>query len=585
LSATGEIAGIRFVPRQVLPRKSVDNIQTLGALGDLERLRLAARAAGEATFDWEIADDAIFWDGAVEILSPFSNSDALNCGAALFDLIGCSGRERVEDVLNRPSNKQILFDFEFHCTSAVETAWFEMRGIRVPDARGATERIAGIIRIVTEQKHDSQRLTYLATRDELTGHLNRTTLRSELGLVIEEARNKKKQCAYFVAAIDRLAVINEAYGFGTADEVIVTVGERLSAALRDMDLIGRIAGNKFGIVLGTCSEEEMNTIAARLRGIVGNELIATRRGTVSATISVGAVLLPESASSGQEAMLRAEEALDRARSSGRDGFSVYTPSPQREMARLRLMTVADEVAAALRDNRLVFAYQPIVSASSHLPVHYECLLRLVRSDGSIASAGHFIPAAEQLGLVRQVDRRALEMAIAELHAFPAISLAVNVSGTIASDRCWLESFVQYVRANEKVAPRMLVELTETAALNDFEDGTRFISDLREMGCKVAIDDFGAGFTSFRNLKMLRVDMVKIDGGFVRGLASSRENQIFVRTLVELAKHFHLATVAEWVGSAEEVTLLENLGVDFFQGFHCGEPSLSPVWRKNSRGAP
>jgi len=567
------------VPRPVPPRKSVENLQALGAFGDLERLRLAARAAGEATFDWAIADDKVIWDGAAEILSPFSNPVALNCGAALLAWIGSSGRQHIEGLLSNSGNVQVLFDFEFHCTSAIETAWFEMRGVRVSNSRGTTERVAGIVRLVTERKHDAQRLTYLATRDELTGQLNRTTLRSELGLVIEKARKEEKQCAYLVAAIDRLAVINEAYGFGVADEVIVTVGERLTASLRDSDLIGRIAGNKFGIVLAACSEEEMSAIAGRLRGIVGNEVIATRRGTVSATISVGAVLLPWSASSGQEAMLRAEEALDRARAGGRDGFSVYTPSPQRETARLRLMAVADEVAAALRDDRLAFAYQPIVNAKDRLPVHYECLLRLVRSDGSIASAGQFIPAAEQLGLVRQVDRRALEMAVSELHAFPSISLAVNVSGTIASDRCWLESFVQYVRANEQVARRMLIELTETAALNDFEDGTRFISNLREMGCKVAIDDFGAGFTSFRNLKMLRVDIVKIDGAFVRGLASSRENQIFVRTLVDLAKHFHLATVAEWVGSEDEARLLENLGVDFFQGFHCGEPSMSPVWKK------
>jgi EAL domain-containing protein (putative c-di-GMP-specific phosphodiesterase class I) len=125
---------------------------------------------------------------------------------------------------------------------------------------------------------------------------------------------------------------------------------------------------------------------------------------------------------------------------------------------------------------------------------------------------------------------------------------------------------------------LVVELTETAALNDFEEGTRFISDLRQMGCKVAIDDFGAGFTSFRNLKMLRVDIVKIDGAFVRGLAASRENQIFVRTLVDLAKHFNLETVAEWVGSDEEAKLLETLGVEYFQGYHCGEPSMRPVWK-------
>ena len=567
------------MPRHALPRKSVESIHALGAIETLERLRLATRAAGETAFDWTISDDRVVWDGAIEILSPFANSGSLNCGSIFLNWMGPIGRERIDSILTSASTKEILFEFEIQSTSAMETAWFEVRGVRVPDPQGNAERIAGIVRLVTERKRDAQRLTYLATRDELTGHLNRTTLRSELGRAIEQARKEEKQCAYLVAAIDRLAVINEAYGFGAADEVIVAVSERLAASLREIDLIGRIAGNKLGIVLSSCSENEMSAIAERLRGVVRNEVISTRRGAVSATISVGAVLLPSSASSGQEAMLRAEEALDHARGGGRDGYNIYAPSPQREMARLRLMSVADEIAAALSDNRLAFAYQPIISARDDAPVHYECLLRLIRSDGSIVQAGQFIPAAEQLGLVRQVDRRALEMAVADLHAFPKIALAVNVSGTIASDRCWLESFVRYVRANESVAPRMVVELTETAALNDFEEGTRFISNLREMGCRVAIDDFGAGFTSFRNLKMLRVDIVKIDGVFVRGLAASRENQIFVRTLVDLAKHFHLETVAEWVGSEEEAKLLEALGVEYFQGYHCGEPSMCPVWRK------
>ncbi len=569
------------MPRHALPRKSVESIHALGAIEDLERLRLATRAAAQTAFDWTIADDRIVWDGAVEILSPFASSGAPNCGALLRNWISPSGREQIDSILNSLSINEVTFEFEFQSASAMETAWFEVRGVRVPGLNGSAQRIAGIVRVVSERKRDAQRLTYLATRDELTGHLNRSTLRSELGRAIEQARNEEKQCAYLVAAIDRLAVINEAYGFGAADEVIVAVSERLAASLRDSDLIGRIAGNKLGIVLSSCSENEMSAIAERLRGVVRSEVISTRKGAVSATISVGAVLLPSGASSGQEAMLRAEEALDRARGGGRDGYSIYAPSPQREMARLRLMSVADEIAAALRENRLAFAYQPIVSAKTHVPVHYECLLRLVRSDGSTMQAGQFIPAAEQLGLVRQVDRRALEMAVAELHAFPDVTLAVNVSGTIASDRCWLESFVQYVRANESVARRIVVELTETAALNDFEEGTRFISNLRDMGCKVAIDDFGAGFTSFRNLKMLRVDVVKIDGAFIHGLAASRENQIFVRTLVDLAKHFHLETVAEWVGSDEESELLEALGVEYFQGFHFGEPSMCPAWRKKT----
>jgi EAL domain-containing protein (putative c-di-GMP-specific phosphodiesterase class I) len=197
----------------------------------------------------------------------------------------------------------------------------------------------------------------------------------------------------------------------------------------------------------------------------------------------------------------------------------------------------------------------------------------------VAAAGDFIPAAEQLGLVRLVDRRALEMTVAALHAHPEVVLGVNVSGTTAGDPSWLKSFIDYVRANGAIAKRMIVELTETAALHHFEENAQFVSQLRELGCRVAIDDFGAGYTSFRNLQMLRVDMVKIDGAYVQGLATSHDNQIFVRTLVDLAKNFNLKTVAEWVSSEDEASLLESFGVDYFQGYHFGQPALAPDWAK------
>jgi diguanylate cyclase (GGDEF)-like protein len=567
------------VLNQLLPRKPAEEIRALAALHDAERLRLAVAGARMTAFDWTLADDSIAWEGADEILGFHSNPARLQQGEALRAWMSPSGREHLQAVIDGRSLKDCVFDFEFDAASALGTVWFEMRGLRLADAEGAAERLTGVLRCITDHKREAQRLVYLATRDELTGHLNRTSLRAELAEAIRSAKAEERDCAYLVASIDRLAMINEAYGFGAADEVIVAVGERISATLRSSDIIGRIAGNKLGVILGDCSEHEIAVVADRLRAAVREGVIETRTGTVSATVSVGAVWLPSGASSGQEAMLRAEEALDRARSSGRDGFAVYSKSPQRETARLRLMAIADEVVAALNERRLVFAYQPIVAAKSKLPIHYECLLRMARADGTLAAAGQFIPAAEQLGLVRLVDRHALEMTVAQLYAHPDVTLAVNVSGTTSGDPSWLQSFINYVRANREVASRFIVELTETAALDDFEESARFVSNLRDMGCRVAIDDFGAGYTSFRNLQMLRVDMVKIDGTFVRGLAGSPDNQTFVRTLVDLAKNFDLETVAEWVSSDEEAALLENFGVDYFQGFHFGEPVVSPDWAK------
>jgi diguanylate cyclase (GGDEF)-like protein len=568
------------VQGQTLPKKPVDGILALAASHDAERLRLAIAGARETIFDWTIGDDRIAWDGDIDMLASHADVDRLKRGDVFRIWMGEAGRKKLEVVLNDTTAKETTFDIEFEACSAMGSVWFEMRGLRMPGSQGVAERISGVLRVITETKREAQRLTYMATRDELTGHLNRTSLRTELARVIEAAKAESRNCAYLVASIDRLAMINDAYGFGAADELIVAVGERIASTLRGSDIIGRIAGNKLGVILGNCGEREIALVAERLRGAVRGEVVATRGGTVAATISVGAVWLPASASSSQEAMLRAEEALDHARGAGRDGFAAYMKSPQRETARLRMMTIADEVVAALNEKRLVFAYQPIIDAKTRAVKHHECLLRMIKPDGAIVAAGHFIPAAEQLGLVRLVDRHALEMTVACLHANPSASLAVNVSGTTAGDPSWLQSFVTYVRANQQVAQRIIVELTETAALNDFEESARFVSNLREMGCKVAIDDFGAGYTSFRNLQMLHVDMVKIDGSYVKGLVQSPDNQIFVRTLIDLAKNFKLKTVAEWVGSDEEAALLEEMGVDYFQGFHFGEPVLDPVFAKD-----
>jgi diguanylate cyclase (GGDEF)-like protein len=564
---------------QSLQKNSADGVDALRAVDDAERLTLAVSGAGVVTFSWTVADDVIVWDGARDILPNQYGAENINSGRMLLSFANADGRAKLTSIINGKSVQPTQFDIDIEFASAMGSVWFVMVGTRIPGANGATERMTGVMREITERRREKQRLTYLATRDELTGQLNRNSLRTELAQAIDHAKAEERNCAFLVASIDRLAMINDTYGFDAADEVIVAVGERLARMLRSTDVIGRTAGNKFGVILGNCSERELALVADRLRAAVRDRIIDTRSGMVSATCSAGAVLLPQGASSSQEAMLRAEETLTHARSAGRDGFAVYERSPQLETGRLRLMGIADEVVAALKDDRLLFAYQPIIDAKTRLVTHHECLLRMRQEDGTIATAGYFIPAAEQLGLVRLVDRRALEMTVAKLHEQPNVVLGVNVSGTTAGDPSWLKSFIDYVHANASVAKRMIVELTETAALHHFEENANFVSQLRELGCRVAIDDFGAGYTSFRNLQMLHVDMVKIDGSYVQGLATSPDNQIFVRTLVDLAKNFKLKTVAEWVGSAEDAALLESFGIDYFQGFHFGQPVLDPEWAK------
>jgi diguanylate cyclase (GGDEF)-like protein len=561
-----------------------DRLQSLTEVSDAERLRLALTGAQAAVFDWTIPDDRIHWDGAEAALSYHAEFKRLNSGHAFRAWLGPQARGRLLAFINEPSPPDPAFTMDFEALTRSAHLWFEIAAVRIPGSDGRTERVAGMVREITERKSAFNRLSYLATCDELTGHLNRNRLREELSRVIPRAIAERRSCAYVVAAIDKLAVINETYGFDVADEVIITTGQRLAHALRGSDLIGRTAGNKFGIILGECAERDMALIADRLHSAVRGDMIQTRAGSVSASVSFGAVWVPQDAGTSQDAMLRAEEALERAKQTGRSGFAVYSMSVQRESARRRLMTIGDEIVSALNEDRLILAYQPIVGAKSRNPEHHECLLRMQRKDGTIAPAGDFIPAAETLGLVRLLDRRALEMAVAQLYRHEDIKLSINVSGTTAGDPSWLQSFINYVRENRAVAERMTVELTETAALQAFEENARFVTRLRDMGCRVAIDDFGAGYTSFRNLHNLRVDMVKIDGDYVKNLSGSPDNQLFVRTLIDLAKNFQLETVAEWVGSEEDAKLLAGFGVDYFQGYHFGEPNIAPAWSRRTPAA-
>jgi diguanylate cyclase (GGDEF)-like protein len=551
-----------------------EDVTQLVQLEDELRLRLSAQAGGIAAFDWNVAAGTIHWDGATDILPlHFDAGDA----KGFLEGVLPDRRGEIQALLDSrdTGSNTFLIDLEF--ASALGAMTFTLSGTRFPGEGGRTARLTGMMRDTTERSREVRRLTYLATRDELTGHLNRNALREELSGAIDSAKSENRNCAFLVASIDRLAMINDSFGFDAGEEVIMGVGERLARTLRGSDIIGRIAGNKFGVLLKNCREHEIAVVASRLRSTVRGSGIETRSGLVAATCSVGAVWLPQAASTSQEAMLRAQQGLDKARARGRDGFAVYQPSPQRETARLRHMQIADEVVLALKENRLRLAYQPIVAARSRRVSHYECLLRMVKADGTVVTAGQFVPATEQMGIVHLVDRFALEATIAQLKAHKDITLAVNVSGTAASDPAWLQGFVDYVRAEQQVASRLIVELTETAALHHFEENARFVSQLRDVGVRVAIDDFGAGYTSFRNLQMMHVDTVKIDGSYVKDLSQSPENQVFVRTLVGLARNFDIKTVAEWVGSDDDAALLQNFGVDYFQGFHFGEPTLDPKW--------
>jgi diguanylate cyclase (GGDEF)-like protein len=562
----------------VFGRLQASSVQRLTDLREAERLRLALAAAGDLVYEWTPADGRISWTGDPSACLGVGDCSAFETDKAFHALIdGDAAESRLRLVLSPPVDGR-PFKLEYALKTGGAALWVEDYGICIPGTNEQADRVIGIVRNITERKSREDHYSWAASYDEMTGHLNRLRLREKLAQHLElTPDSERKPAAYFVVAIDDLAVINETYGFDMADEVIVAIGRRLAEAAGPKCVVGRTAGNKFGLILEGCTASEMAERGAALRMAARDRVIPTRNGAVSASVTVGAISLPYDARNSQEAMARAEEALDRAKVYGRDNFSAYAHSPQRDSLRKRTVLIGDQIVKALDDNRIVIAYQPIVDAQNGEVAMHECLVRIMRPEGQVIVAGDFIAVAEQLGLVRRLDRRVLELTIESLTRNRGACLTLNVSGLTASDRPTLESFVSYIEAHRDVAPRLIVELTETAALIDIEESMRFVSRIRTLGARVAIDDFGAGYTSFRNLQTLKVDMVKVDGTFVKGLAESRDNQIFVSTLVNLARNFKLLTVAEWVSDAREADILRAFGVDYFQGWHFGKPDVAEPW--------
>lgn len=560
-------------------RNQTSSVQRLTELREAERLRLALAAAGDLVYDWTPSDGKISWSADPCTYLGLGEARTFETDKGFHTLIeGEAAEARLRLALQPPADGR-PFKLEYPLVTNGAPLWVEDCGVCVSGSNGQVERIVGLVRNVTERKLREAHFAWAASYDEMTGHLNRMRLREKLAELLEQTPvAERKPSAYFVVAIDDLAVINETYGFDMADEVIVAIGRRLAEVAGPGCAIGRTAGNKFGLIVNGCKSEDMTERAAEFRLCARSKVIPTRNGAVSVSVSIGAVALPFDARNSQEAMARAEEALDRAKVYGRDNFAAFVHSPQRDSLRKRTVLIGDQIVTALDENRVVLAYQPIVDAQTSDVAMHECLARIMRPEGQVIAAGDFIAVAEQLGLVRRLDRRVLELTIDALHRHRGARLTLNVSGMTASDRPTLEAFVTYIEAHRDVAPRLIVELTETAALIDIEESMRFVSRIRNLGAMVAIDDFGAGYTSFRNLQSLKVDMVKVDGSFVKGLADCRDNQIFVSTLVNLAKNFNLSTVAEWVGNEQEAEILRTFGVDYFQGWHFGKPDTAEPWK-------
>ncbi len=559
----------------------VDRVETLFRGGRPAQAVDAAEPAVQALFEFDPATNLLSWSDpalAARLLEAHTPAAAIKQTDFESQIIGGDIAARklafAGDAQNYSCEYQIA-------RPQGEAHWIEERGGWVGDGKG--RRLIGVIRSVEAQKRRDSRLAWLAENDELTGVMNRAQMRARLDEALKEARSARRPGAYLLAGVDDVGAINADFGFDVADEVIVECSRRLQAALGPTDLIGRVAGTKFGIVLLDADAERVRKICVKLLNAMREHVIDTQKGGVASSLSIGAVETPRDADSAHKAMACAEAALDQAKRLGRSSWSSFSEKTEVVSMRRRNTHMSDVILTALNERRVRLAFQPIVADLGEPPTKFECLIRMRAEDGREVQAPEFIPVAEKLGLVHLLDRRVLELAINTLAACPNMKLNVNVSMETVKDPVWAEGYLSLMRANQSLARRITVELTETQVIDAIDASIEFVAEIKKQGASFGIYDFGAGYTSFRNLKALDIDILKIDGSFVTGVASSRENQLFVRTLLDLARNFGMKTVAEWVENEADAMLLKGLGVDFLQGYLIGKPETAPSWLPD--GAP
>ena len=532
---------------------------------------------GAVVYEWDIVSDRLTWGANVgEVLAGLPTA-ALATGAALAEMIASdSAVSRFQAIRNSEAvegDQGTPYRTHYNLVRPDGgTILVEDNGRWFADAGRRPVRAHGILRVAPRGHSLVADTSEFSRRDPLTGALSRVQLVERLNVLSAESTRTHARFAVMVAGIERLSEINRTYGYDIADEVIAVVAQRMQNTIRTTDLMARYSGGKFVLVLDN-SDAEQSAIAIRrlLRAI--SEPVPTSGEPVRAQLRVGAALAPRHGRNPQILLQRAEEAFEFACEAGGERYVVYRPGLTSKEARARAIAISDEIVAALNERRVVLAYQRIQPTSESRQPFHEGLLRIRQADGTLLGPDAVVPTAEKVGLIGQLDNRAFELALRRLATEPTIQISVNASAATMMEPDWVDRVADSLANYPGAAQRLIVEITETVALADSDNAARIFARLRKLGVRIAMDDFGAGHTSFRNLRALGVDIVKIDGAFVQNIARSADDRFFVRTLVDLARHLRIATVAEWVEDSEAMRILVESGIDYLQGFHLGRAEL------------
>lgn len=468
-----------------------------------------------------------------------------------------------------------------------QLVWVTINVTLINDPDGEPQHFIGQAQDITERRRHESQLTALADHDPLTGLLNRRSFTRELQSHLARVKRFEITGAVLLIDLDNFKSYNDTLGHNAGDELIVRIAHGLRDRLRETDSIARLGGDEFAVLLPRESQQSATLVARALLEQVRRENPAAALGDrtrITASVGIacfagGEPLTPD------EIIGQADLAMYDVKHGGRDGIAAFRPEQHRRPRTESQTNWADEISQALAHDRFELHAQPVRPLHAENPTHYELLLRMRDPHGELIPPSTFLYIAERLGRMQEIDRwvtdRAITMLAEHRAALRPLRLEVNLSSYTIGDAELLKLIATRLAQTGVPADRLIFEITETAVVTNIARAAAFAERLSELGCKFALDDFGAGFGSFYYLKHLPFDYLKIDVEFVRHCAESEIDRTLISAVVQTAHGLGKHTIAEFVENQATVDVLTRLGIDYGQGFHLGHPQ--PLARQLGAG--
>ncbi len=547
-----------------------------------ELAQVTLQSIGDAVITTDVRGNVGYFNPIAEQLTGWKVEEAQGLPlSTVFIIVNEVTRKPVENLIDKALLEERIVGLARHniliARDGTEYA-IEDSAAPIRDRQGQIIGVVIVFHDVTEARSLTSQLSWEASHDALTGLINRRRFEQQLIEAIASVQDSDLQHALCYLDLDQFKVVNDTAGHIAGDELLRQITAVLQKRVRASDTLARLGGDEFGLLLAQCPLSQAAQIAEKLKDIVHQFRFIWNSQTFIIGVSIGVVAIDQTSPDLTHILGAADAACYAAKAKGRNCIHVYSLDDGELIRQRGERLVVSKISRALETDRFCLYFQKIVSINSNPSVeHYEILLRMLDENGEIVAPNEFIPAAERYGLITEIDCWVIKTFLSNYHNLPKQQVltgglyAINLSGASISNNQFMKFLIEQFLRYQVPPQRICFEITETAAIANFEQARYFMSELKKIGCRFALDDFGSGLSSFAYLMNLPVDYLKIDGTFVKNISDNLISQALVEGFNRIAHAMNLETIAEFVEDETILAKLREIGVDYAQGYGIARP--------------